>query len=925
MTSAVVRRLPGFAFEARAPRYEDVLPRMDVAVFAGFAASGPVNLPVPVEDPAQFAAVFGADAPLAWDVDLGRTVYAQLAPAVRMFFANGGRRCWVVRLAGEARPNRLPVPGVATVTAKGAWATLALTARSPGSWSDSVELSASLTSRRLGIEWKGDTRELQLLAPNDTALGVGDLLRLTWRDAGVQLYLAVKSVIAGDAGVSGPRRSRLHVQTGREQWFDTTREPAERRGTARLATGAVAAEWATPVVSPPDDGDDRVTIGLDVRAQDAPHAGEVVLARFGAKAEELMLCVDDAALVTAKHSPPDLPVVVRGKALWRRAALPALPAPPGPPSVERLGLDLWARVGTSDVRRIGELGLAPGHVRHVALLPDDEAVYGPGDAPELDPWPDAITPRFPAAGTTPRRDAADGDAPDFCIPFGVGAVPEHYLPARRPEGAALERDGLVPFDPVLFADASVTESLAPTLLADAEFVRFLGPVPRPRLAGLHGVLAIEEATLVAVPDAVHRGWVAAEEGEPLPPDKVVVLDAEGPCDDDFVDCDEVLGPAPVLEAIARDADASIALEWTGAERSEAFVVEEATSRDWRGAVVVYEGPERTKALTGRRPGDYYYRVRGVGLHATEWSRGAPVRLTPGRGWRARRREEYDDDVLVAVHRLLLRICAARRDVMAVLSLPEHYREDAAAAHMRLLARQNAPEIPLRALADARAPRVPPLASGEADAFGFAALYHGWLHARDEGGALRTLAPDGAVCGMIARRALERGAWVAPANERLRGVVALERPAAPSRWLDLQALQINALRPDPRGGSVMSADTLAGDEDVRPIGVRRLLILLRRVAIRLGATYVFEPNDDAFRRMVQRGFEAMLTDLFQRGAFAAATAARAFQVVTGESLNTRPSVDKGRFIVELRVAPSRPMTFLTLRLVQTGERVAVIGA
>src|SRR5436190_23525596 len=98
MTLATMRRLPGFAFETP-PVYDEALPRMDVAVFVGIAASGPVDIPVPVEDAEQFTAIFGADAPLAWDVDRGRIAYAQLAPAVRMFFANGGRRCWVIRVA----------------------------------------------------------------------------------------------------------------------------------------------------------------------------------------------------------------------------------------------------------------------------------------------------------------------------------------------------------------------------------------------------------------------------------------------------------------------------------------------------------------------------------------------------------------------------------------------------------------------------------------------------------------------------------------------------------------------------------------------------------------------------------------------------------------------------------------------------------
>jgi hypothetical protein len=37
------------------------------------------------------------------------------------------------------------------------------------------------------------------------------------------------------------------------------------------------------------------------------------------------------------------------------------------------------------------------------------------------------------------------------------------------------------------------------------------------------------------------------------------------------------------------------------------------------------------------------------------------------------------------------------------------------------------------------------------------------------------------------------------------------------------------------------------------------------------------------------------------------------------LNTPQSIDLGRFIVELRVAPSLPLTFLTIRLIQTNDR------
>jgi phage tail sheath protein FI len=154
------------------------------------------------------------------------------------------------------------------------------------------------------------------------------------------------------------------------------------------------------------------------------------------------------------------------------------------------------------------------------------------------------------------------------------------------------------------------------------------------------------------------------------------------------------------------------------------------------------------------------------------------------------------------------------------------------------------------------------------------------------------------------------------------VVALTPVIDRRRWLDLQLAQINLVRQEARGFVVMNADTLSNDPDLRLINVRRLLMLLRRLALREGFRYVFEPNDDAFRRLVQRSFEGLLDQMFVRGAFAGTTAATSYQVVTSNTLNTRQSVEEGRLIVELRVAPSLPMSFLTIRLVQTHERTFV---
>jgi phage tail sheath protein FI len=154
------------------------------------------------------------------------------------------------------------------------------------------------------------------------------------------------------------------------------------------------------------------------------------------------------------------------------------------------------------------------------------------------------------------------------------------------------------------------------------------------------------------------------------------------------------------------------------------------------------------------------------------------------------------------------------------------------------------------------------------------------------------------------------------------VVGLEPDIALDQRLALDEARVNLVRQDPRGFLTLAADTLSLDEDVRPINVRRLLSLLRRLATRAGARYVFEPNGDAFRRLVQRRLDAVLRALFERGAFAGSTAATSFQVVADPSVNPPDGIERGRLVVELRVAPSLSAKFIAVRLVQSGDRLAV---
>ncbi|HYP52454.1 MAG TPA: hypothetical protein VEQ42_02880, partial [Pyrinomonadaceae bacterium] len=547
--------------------------------------------------------------------------------------------------------------------------------------------------------------------------------------------------------------------------------------------------------------------------------------------------------------------------------------------------------------------------------------------------------RFPLAGFGAR-------AGELFFPVGMPAVPEHYLGPVRLPGTELERDGLARFDASLFLDDGMLDTGTEDLISTADFLRYLAPKPR-ALRGIHAALAVEEATVVAAPDAVQPGWFAVERSAPRPPVASLplerpawwrFLDCRGPRKfervttppwGNFLRCDTRVVPAPELstsDAFTRSG--TFTLSWTDIEISSPptdakktkYVLEEAAEPDFSDAAIVFSGARARFTIYGRRPGDYYYRVRAVVCCDTsDWSAGVVVRVAASDSWQVRDEDDYKADALLAVQRALLRMCAARGDLFAVMSLPEHFREDATVEHVARL--KLTPER------DAPAEGVSALGYGEAHAFSYGALYHPWLVGREENrfDEIRATPPCGAACGVIARRSIARGAWVAPANEPVRDVVTLAPPVSPERRLALQEAQVNLVRQEPRGFLSLSADTLSDDPDYRPINVRRLLMLLRRLALKLGATYVFEPNSPSFRRLVERGFTAMLDQMFVRGAFAGKTAQDSYEVNVDSSLNTPQSVEQGRFIVELRVAPSLPMTFLTIRLVQTGERGLVTEA
>jgi hypothetical protein len=286
---------------------------------------------------------------------------------------------------------------------------------------------------------------------------------------------------------------------------------------------------------------------------------------------------------------------------------------------------------------------------------------------------------------------------------------------------------------------------------------------------------------------------------------------------------------------------------------------------------------------------------------------------------------YDRSALLAIHRAVLRFAAARGDFLALLSLPDHYRTREALEHTGILTPGGVEEEPSPPTTTWLMPRVAPLTEAEAPVLSFGALYHPWLAGRSTSGRdvaeteapIRLSPPDGAIAGLLAATAAQSGAWQAPANRPLVGVLALLPPLDLEAWRRLVPARVNVVLNDARGFLTKSEDTLGGERALGRIHVRRLMILLRRLALREGERFVFEPHGPQLRRRVRHVFEQLLGELFQRGAFDGADAASAFRVVTDDTVNRATTVDRGQLIVELRVAPAAALAFITVRLVTAG--------
>lgn len=942
-------RLPGIYLAEPSQGADDPLPRMDVAAFVGFASRGPLHLPVKVESLATYRDVFGDKPPnLCWDPENGTHHPALLGAAVEDFFRQGGRTAWIVRVADErkAQRARFELPGI-RAWQSGQFAPATAFARAFGPWAETLRVKPALLREGIHLLDRGITSDDSVLiltvATSTNAFLPHDLIELRFEHPDGRRWRWLQFLQHFEPATGG---TGLQVDV------------AEKSGFFFAAQDSVSRASTTDIV--------RWRLETTMNS----HARHWM----------------------AEQSPPQQKTV----------------------SVQlfRLRLRLWTQLEIEEPRIVFDLGLHPNHPRYFGSLPVDEVLFttaqsSKSDDPQIRTLIDEIShPRFPLAGYNEYQlnstlAASTGKSAPIYLP--VQPLSESGSPYNidiqwldelddRTSFASIsssdEVDGLSTFSDSLFLDPRIDQSAPTSLLSKAARLN-------PALRGLHSLALRDDVSIIAVPDAVHRGWSRA-----LTDSKGFQLKTPDPIGVETVD--EWGGPGQLVWTRVPDAtnyrieiatdpgfvqilkvvetelstDDSPSETQYAAEmpdfqkscqgllyvrvRAQRFAMPgpwstthylltgSATLRDcgcemlpilqlrversaedytlvWEhlndysaaadcryelqeGNDVLFASSRFVSGLEPNRSSTLYYRVRCVSSgRIGPWSNTEMVgtNLQPQRVLNPI--DNFSDTCLLNVQRAMLRFCAARQDVIALLALPRHFREAQLRLHVVALGQKQAAvgeeEIELPTFVDDRA-------------LSYAACFHPWLGALRES-EVDFVPPDGAIAGQLSSSANTNGAWRAIANRTITNVSAVDPNMDRDAAYRLIDVPFNLIISTSSGFAALDERVLSNVDALDAVHVRRLLILLRRLCLREGQRYTFDNNGPALHERIQRSFERVLSTLYLRGAFAGSSESQAFFVTAGDR-GAEAGGERGQLVVQLGVAPAAPMRFIQIQLTRTDD-------
>jgi phage tail sheath protein FI len=211
-------------------------------------------------------------------------------------------------------------------------------------------------------------------------------------------------------------------------------------------------------------------------------------------------------------------------------------------------------------------------------------------------------------------------------------------------------------------------------------------------------------------------------------------------------------------------------------------------------------------------------------------------------------------------------------------------------------------------------------AGNAFNSSYAALYYPWIRTADPlTGKTRLFPPSGSTAGIYSSTDVLRGVHKAPAGTevgRVKTATDIERVITKGEHDTLNPRGVNVIRKFPEAGIVVwGARTISADPELKYLNVRRLLLFLEE-SIDEGTQWaVFEPNDPVLWARIVRNVSAFLRIQWQEGKLVGLKETDAFFVKCDEETNPPESVDLGRVITLIGVAPSKPAEFVIFRIMQ----------
>lgn len=203
--------------------------------------------------------------------------------------------------------------------------------------------------------------------------------------------------------------------------------------------------------------------------------------------------------------------------------------------------------------------------------------------------------------------------------------------------------------------------------------------------------------------------------------------------------------------------------------------------------------------------------------------------------------------------------------------------------------------------------------------GYGAFYYPWIIVRDPfNGANAKVAPSGHIAGIWARTDATRGVHKAPANEPIRGALGVTHKLTHQEQGMLNPAGVNVIRFFPREGVLVWGGRTVDESssEWRYLSVRRLFNMIEESIATSTRWIVFEPNDRTLWKSIRRDITAFLNGVWRDGALMGRTPEEAFFVKCDDETNPSDSIDEGKVVTVIGIAPVKPAEFIIFRISQS---------